>query len=87
MGLDRGAAVERPGGLSLRYRSARTSCSRGRPAKHYQCALLQADGEQHLELNANQGDGADLFGAVPGAALSGQSRPHSREWGGRDSGW
>ena len=58
----------------------------GTPTKHYQCALLQADGEQHLELNANTGDGADLFGAVAGTALSSESRPHSREWDGRESG-
>ena len=58
----------------------------GTATKHYQCALLQADGERHLELNVNQGDGSDLFGAVAGVALSSKSRPNSREWDGRDSG-
>ena len=58
----------------------------GTATKHYQCALLQADGERHLELNVNQGDGADLFGAVAGVALSSESRPNSREWDGRESG-
>ncbi|MFP2898401.1 M6 family metalloprotease domain-containing protein [Corallococcus sp. 4LFB] len=55
-------------------------------AQHFQCALLQADGHRHLELNTNQGDGADLFGETQGVALSGDSVPHSREWDGRDSG-
>ena len=58
----------------------------GTATKHYQCALLQADGERHLELNVNQGDGSDLFGAVAGVALSSESRPNSREWDGRESG-
>ena len=58
----------------------------GTAAQHYQCSLLQADGEQHLELNVNPGDGADLFAETPGVALSSESRPHSREWDGRDSG-
>ncbi len=53
---------------------------------HYQCALLQADGRRDLEDNQNQGDGADLFGAAGGVVLSSTSRPHSREWDGRDSG-
>src|SRR5205085_7601210 len=58
----------------------------GSATQHYQCALLQADGERHLELNVNQGDGTDLFGATAGIALASQSRPNSREWDGRDSG-
>lgn len=58
----------------------------GSATRHYQCALLQADGQRHLENNVNRGDGADLFGNVSGFALSGQSSPHTREWDGRDSG-
>ena len=58
----------------------------GSAAKHYQCALLQADGRRDLEMNANQGDGADLFGMVGGIALSAESATNSREWDGRDSG-
>jgi M6 family metalloprotease-like protein len=58
----------------------------GTASKHYQCALLQADGNRHLELNVNQGDGADLFGPIAGVALSAETSPHSREWDGRDSG-
>ena len=58
----------------------------GTATQHYQCALLQADGHRDLELNVNQGDGADLYGAVAGVALSSESAPNSREWDGRDSG-
>lgn len=58
----------------------------GTAAKHYQCALLQADGRRDLELDANRGDGDDLYGAIAGIALSSTSTPNSREWDGRDSG-
>lgn len=59
----------------------------GTADKHYQCALLQADGRRDLETNPrNQGDGTDLYGPVAGLALSSTSNPHSREWDGRDSG-
>lgn len=58
----------------------------GTADKHYQCALLQADGRRDLENDPrNRGDGSDLFGATPGVALSNMSRPDSREWDGRDS--
>ena len=58
----------------------------GTAAKHYQCALLQADGRQDLERDTNQGDGDDLYAALAGIALSATSSPNSREWDGRDSG-
>ncbi|HWK66184.1 MAG TPA: M6 family metalloprotease domain-containing protein [Rhizobiaceae bacterium] len=58
----------------------------GTAARHYQCALLQADGRRDLEQNANRGDGEDLYAAVAGIALSSTSTPNSREWDGRDSG-
>lgn len=58
----------------------------GSPTRHYQCALLQADGRRDLENNLNQGDSSDLFGMIAGLALSDMSNPHSREWDGRDSG-
>ena len=58
----------------------------GTATKHYQCALIQADGRRDLELNANRGDGDDLFGAIQGIAISSASSPNSREWDGRDSG-
>lgn len=58
----------------------------GTASKHYQCALLQADGRRELELNVNQGDGDDLFDAVQGIALSTSSAPNTLEWDGRESG-
>jgi hypothetical protein len=54
--------------------------------RHYQCALLQADGLRDLETNANQGDGTDLFSAVSGVAVSNLTNPSSRWWDGSDSG-
>jgi subtilisin-like proprotein convertase family protein len=58
----------------------------GTPTRHYQCALLQADGHLDLERNHNQGDGSDLFQAVQGVALSHTTTPSSRQWDGSDSG-
>ncbi len=54
--------------------------------KHYQCALLQADGSLDLENNRNAGDATDLFGGVPGVAVSDVTTPSSRMWNGTDSG-
>ena len=83
MNLDRGGLSS---GLAVYHCDILGSneLQQGTATKHYQCALLQADGERHLELNVNQGDGADLFGAVAGVALSSESRPNSREWDGRE---
>jgi len=58
----------------------------GTGARHYQCALLQADGNTDLEHNVNQGDGTDLFSAVNGVALSHATSPSTRLWSGADSG-
>ncbi|HEX3141945.1 MAG TPA: M6 family metalloprotease domain-containing protein, partial [Rhizobacter sp.] len=58
----------------------------GTGARHYQCALLQADGHTDLEHNVNQGDGTDLFSAVNGVALSNATSPSTRLWSGADSG-
>lgn len=58
----------------------------GAAARHYQCALLQADGRLDLERNVNQGDGGDLFGATAGVAVAHATAPSSRLWGGSDSG-
>jgi len=54
--------------------------------KHYQLALLQADGHLDLENNRNRGDSTDLFQAVEGVALSDETMPSSRMWNGTDSG-
>ena len=58
----------------------------GSVQRHYQCALLQADGNRDLERNVNQGDGNDLFGSLSGAAVSSATTPSSRLWDGSDSG-
>lgn len=57
----------------------------GTRLRHYQCALLQADGRLDLENNLNAGDPDDLYADVAGVALSDQSVPDSRQWDGTDS--
>ena len=59
---------------------------RGTLNRHYQCALLQADGHLDLENNRNGGDGGDLFADSAAVALSHETVPSSREWDGTDSG-
>ncbi len=54
--------------------------------RHYQCALLQADGSLDLENNRNAGDAGDLFVANPELTLSDTTVPSSRMWNGTDSG-
>lgn len=54
--------------------------------KHYQCALVQADGHLDLENNRNTGDSGDLYKAASGVVLSDATMPNSREWDGTDSG-
>ena len=58
----------------------------GTQDRHYQCALLQADGHLDLENNRNRGDEGDLFPKVNGDALSHTTVPSSRGWDGSDSG-
>ena len=57
----------------------------GSSTRHYQCALLQADGRTDLERNNNRGDGGDLYGAIGGTALSHATNPSSRQWDNLDS--
>jgi subtilisin-like proprotein convertase family protein len=85
MDLDRGAVAS---GLAVYHCDILGSneLQQGTATRHYQCALLQADGRRDLELDENQGDGADLFEAIAGTALSSTSVPNTREWDGRDSG-
>jgi M6 family metalloprotease-like protein len=58
----------------------------GTADKHYQCALIQADGARSLENNRNQGDEGDLFKKGDGLVLSRDTIPSSRAWGGMESG-
>jgi subtilisin-like proprotein convertase family protein len=58
----------------------------GTADKHYQCALVQADGARNLENNRNQGDEKDLFKESDGLVLSRDTIPSSRAWGGVESG-
>ncbi len=57
----------------------------GSASRHYQVALLQADGRRDLELNRDS-DGTDLFADRVGVALDHQSQPSARQWDGSDSG-
>lgn len=57
----------------------------GSSTRHYQCALVQADGRLDLEHNNNRGDGGDLYGAISGTALSHATSPSSRQWDNIDS--
>ncbi len=85
MGLDRAG----PGnGLAVYHCDifGSNELQQGTAERHYQCALLQADGRRDLENNLNQGDGRDLFGATAGMALTSTSSPNTREWDGRESG-
>lgn len=83
-GMDRGGPAS---GLAIYHCDILGSneLQTGTAAKHYQCALIQADGRRDLEMNANQGDGTDLFDQTGGIAISSTTVPDTREWDGRDS--
>ncbi len=85
MNMDRGLPAS---GLAVYHCDVTGSneLQQGTATKHYQCALLQADGRRDLELDVNRGDGSDLFAALQGIGLSSTSSPNTREWDGRDSG-
>ncbi|WP_455204840.1 M6 family metalloprotease domain-containing protein [Kaarinaea lacus] len=76
------------GGLAIYHCDTRGSneYEDGTPEKHYQCALLQADGHRDLENDFNPGDQGDLFGAISGKAIADETNPTSRMWDGTDSG-
>ncbi|MDM8516191.1 M6 family metalloprotease domain-containing protein [Desulfobacterales bacterium HSG16] len=53
--------------------------------RHYQCALIQADGRYDLENNRSE-DANDLYAEVSGIALSDDTKPSSNGWDGSSSG-
>jgi M6 family metalloprotease-like protein len=56
---------------------------RGSASSHYECALVQADGQRALERGLNYGDAGDLF--QMGHTLSDTTNPHCRWWNGTES--
>jgi immune inhibitor A len=53
---------------------------------HYKVALMQADGQRHLENNANRGDGGDPFpGSTGNASFTGSSTPDSKSYAGSNT--
>ena len=58
----------------------------GTAAKHYECALVQADGQYHLEHASNDGDVFDLYPNGGKTEFSDSTTPSSRWWNGVASG-
>lgn len=56
------------------------------PNLHYECALVQADGQNHLETKVNNGDEFDLFQKGENDKFSGATLPAAKWWDGSDSG-
>ncbi|WP_258297670.1 M6 family metalloprotease domain-containing protein [Paenibacillus peoriae] len=59
----------------------------GGATRHYQVALMQADGNLDLEKNRNRGDRTDLFGNIDGVAFAFNTNPSSIQWDTKDSGF
>lgn len=56
------------------------------PSQHYECALMQADGQNDLEKKSNNGDASDLFRATQYDKFSDKTRPNSKWWDATSSG-
>jgi M6 family metalloprotease-like protein len=52
----------------------------GTPSSHYECALMQADGEKDLENAENIGDEKDLFKASVNKRFGDINQPNSKWW-------
>ena len=85
MGLDRALPAS---GLAVYHCDITGSneFQQGSADRHYQCALLQADGRLDLENNLNTGNSTDLYGKTNGVILNHATNPSSKEWDGRESG-
>lgn len=55
------------------------------PQKHFECSLIQADGQYHLERGINAGDARDLFNRNNGPSFGNSTIPSSRWWDGTSS--
>jgi M6 family metalloprotease-like protein len=58
----------------------------GTPSSHYECALMQADGENDLERGENIGDDKDLFNAEGITRFGDATKPNSKWWDRKSSG-
>lgn len=58
----------------------------GTPDRHYQCALLQADGRLDLERSTDGGDPGDLYADCDDVVLAATTIPNSKQWNGTSSG-
>jgi M6 family metalloprotease-like protein len=58
----------------------------GTPTQHYECALVQADGNLDLERRKNAGDAFDLFHTAQGLCFSDVTTPSSKWWDRTNSG-
>jgi M6 family metalloprotease-like protein len=58
----------------------------GSPAKHYECALIQADGLRELERGIDWGDAGDLYRQGANNAFGPHTTPNSNWWNSSASG-
>jgi hypothetical protein len=58
----------------------------GTPTRHYECALMQADGRRDLERNEDIGDAGDLYPEGADSRFGDTTRPDSRWWDRSSSG-
>lgn len=85
LGLDQNQAAS---GLAIFHCDTKGSneWQQGTPTRHYQCALLQADGRNDLEKNVRGFLAGDLYGETPGIAASATTNPSTKAWDQTDSG-